>query len=125
MGLISVFLVSCSTKVLFESSSVVPLASGELTVKEVDDDNYLIEADIQYLTEPENLGDNKRCYVVWVKEDEELENVGMLHLTDDMEASVIAHTSLDPEWVLISAEPTASVDQMSGRVVLKTPEMDF
>lgn len=124
-GVIILFLSSCANKVLFQTSTVVPTASGELSIKEVDDDNYLIEADIQYLTEPTNIDDGKPFYVMWVKDRDEVENVGILHLNDDMDATILAQTELDPERVMITVERNPETSEMGDLVVLKSPEMDY
>lgn len=60
-------LASCSKKISFQTSSVVPSAEGSVKVKKDNNNNYSIDLDIIRLADPKRLEPSKSTYVVWIE----------------------------------------------------------
>ena len=70
---------SCSKKISFLTSSVVPAARGDVTVKRDKNKNYVIALDISDLAEVNRLQPAKETYVVWIETDSQIvRNVGQI-----------------------------------------------
>ena len=54
---------SCSKKIAFQSSSVVPAAEGTVKVTKDNNSNYVIRLELSNLAEPEKLQPSKQTYV--------------------------------------------------------------
>ncbi len=60
-------LASCSKKISFQTSSVVPAAQGSVKVKKDNNNNYSIDLNIIRLADPKRLEPSKSTYVVWIE----------------------------------------------------------
>lgn len=81
---IAIFLsfTSCAKKAVFQTSSVVPAARGEVKVKKDNNKNYLIKVNVVNLAEPERLTPPNKNYVVWmVTENDGYKNIGQMNMS--------------------------------------------
>lgn len=77
--LIGILFSSCSTKVRFITSQVVPAARGYAKISRDENKNYSIDIEIENLAEPSRLKPSKAAYVVWMETvDNGIKNLGQL-----------------------------------------------
>lgn len=116
---------SCSKKIAFQSSSVVPAAEGTVKVTKDNNSNYVIRLELSNLAEPEKLQPSKQTYVVWMETDQErAKNLGQINsstslLSKRLKASFETVSSVKPSKIFITAEDDATV-QYPGMLVLTT-----
>ncbi len=60
-------LASCSRKISFQTSSVVPAAEESVKVKNDKNNNYGIDLNVMRLADPKRLDPPKSAYVVWIE----------------------------------------------------------
>lgn len=111
----------------FQKSLVVPLAYGEVEVEEVEREEFLVKLDVEYLTEPDNLSDRTKHYVVWAESRKDTSRLGVLNFQEEeMTGHFITEVTLedDPEFILISAEPNENSEEISDIVVLRSEELE-
>jgi hypothetical protein len=119
------FFGSCSRKIAFQTSSVVPAAEGTVKVKKDNNNNYHIEIEIINLAEPNRLQPAKKTYVVWMETDlEGAKNIGQINssssfLSKRLKASFDAVSAIKPTRIFITAEDEGTV-QYPGMQVLST-----
>src|SRR3982750_1739776 len=108
---VSVILItSCSKKLQFTQSAVVPAAQGRVKIKKDDNSNYAIDLKISNLTDPERLQPPKTHYIVWLESDQtSLKNLGQLKSSSGLfskalKASLNTVTSFKPKRIFITAE---------------------
>ena len=122
----SFFITSCSKKVAFVPSLVVPAAEGYVKVKRDDNRNYLLEVRIDNLAEPRRLQPPRNVYVVWVDTEENgTQNVGQLKsssgfFTSSLTGSLTTVTPFKPTRVFITAEERANIQKPEMQTVLIT-----
>lgn len=131
LGILSIvlclFLVSCSKKIAFQNSSVVPAARGTIQVKRDGNKNYVIHVHISDLAEVKRLTPPKQTYVVWiVTEQNETKNVGQISsetkmISNKLKAFFETVSSAKPTQVFITAEDDGSV-QYPGEVMVLTTD---
>ncbi len=113
--------VSCSTKVLFLTSSVVPAAKGQVNVKKDKNNNYVIKMKISNLAGVEKLEPVRQTYVVWMLTDQGLtKNIGRVNSTNDLKVSFKTVSSFKPTQIFITAEDNENAQFPSEQVVLST-----
>jgi hypothetical protein len=127
-GVITLLLIlssaSCTQKIEFLNSSVVPAAKGTVNVKQDNNKNYAIEVAIVDLAEVERL--SKQTYVVWIEtESGKAENIGQLKsstgfLSKQHKATLETVTSFKPVKLFVTAEDGINVRFPDSRVVLTT-----
>jgi hypothetical protein len=117
---------SCSRKVSFLNSSVVPAARGTVKVKKDNNSNYLIKIHLTHLSEVSRLEPSKQAYVVWMESGEETtRNIGRISsssslLSDKLTASFETVSSVKPNKIFITAETDATVQYPGQQIVLST-----
>ena len=117
---------SCSRKVSFTTSTVVPAAEGKVKVKKDKNDNYAVDVDVKHLAEPSRLPQPKALYVVWIETERNgVQNLGQLNtssglLSSTMKASMEAVTPYKPTRLFITGETVANVQYPGGYIVLDT-----
>lgn len=122
----ALLLQSCSRKVSFQTSQIVPAAQGSVKVKKDDNNNYKIDLNIIRLADPKRLSPSKELYVVWIKTEQNgTKNIGQLKtssgfLSKTLKSSLETVSSFKPTQVFITAEDNASVQYPAGEVVLTT-----
>ena len=129
LGLMAIMLFSfgsCSKKVSFLTSSVVPAARGDATIKRDKNKNYVIELDISNLAEVSRLQPSKEAYVVWIETDSQImRNVGQIKsstslLSKKLKASFETVSAYQPYKIFITAENNPSTQYPGEQIVLST-----
>lgn len=119
---------SCSKKISFQTSPVVPAAEGRVTVKKDDNKNYSITVTVDNLAEPERLTPPREVYVVWLQtENNSTRNIGQLKSSSGLFSSKLKATlktvsAFKPTRVYITAEDSPDVTFAGSQVVLNTKE---
>ena len=117
---------SCTQKISFLTSSVVPAARGTVKVKMDDNKNHTIQIALVNLAEPERLSPPKKMYMVWMETDQgETKNIGRI-MTDSgtfsktLKADFKTVTSFTPVKIFITAEEDANIQSPGWEVILTT-----
>lgn len=119
--LIIISLQSCAKKSLFLTSSVVPAAQGEVTVKQDKNSNYVIKMQISNLAEIDRLDPPKKGYVVWMESERGLtRNIGLVTSSTNLKVTFETVATLRPTRIFITAEDDESVQYPGSMVVLTT-----
>jgi len=124
--LIGFSLTSCSKKIQFANSAVVPAAQGSVKIQKDDNRNYVMEVNIINLAHPERLQPPKPIYVVWMEtENAGTKNIGQLKIessffSNNLEGTLKAVTAFKPTRFFITAEERADILLPGMQVVLKT-----
>jgi len=114
-------LTSCTRKIYFLVSSVVPAAQGSITVKSDKNNNYIVQMTISNLASIERLQPPKNSYVVWIESDgENARNVGKVVSSNNLKVSFETVSSFKPTKVLITAEEDEQAQYPGSVVVLTT-----
>ncbi len=117
---------SCSNKVMFNTSRVVPAAEGYAKVTKDDNGNKKIEIEIMRLTEPTRLQPSKDLYVVWMEtKDNGVKNIGQLKTSSGLFSSTLkssfsTSTPFNPSKIFITAENDSNIIKPTGQTVLET-----
>lgn len=125
MAVLTLF-TSCSKKLSFAKSVIVPAAEGSVKVKKDKNDNYNIQVNVKNLAEPKRLQPPKEAYVVWMEtNNNEPKNLGRLKsesgfFTSGLKASMETVSSFKPHSFFITAEDAANVSRPGNFVVLRT-----
>ena len=119
---ISQLISSCSKKIEFNNSSIVPAARGHVKVKKDKNDNYNIKLELSYLAEPTRLDPPKRFYVVWLSSNanETPLNIGQIVGTSKLHVGFESVSASKPKRIFVTAEDDASVQYPSSYVVIET-----
>lgn len=117
---------SCSKKISFQTSSIVPAANGTVKVKKDGNSNYQINLSIENLAEPTRLQPSKKTYVVWMEtENNGTKNIGQINsstgfLSSKLKASFEAVSSFKPVKIFLTAEDDAAIQYPGMQLVLST-----
>jgi hypothetical protein len=126
LGVVLLAFNSCSKKIYFTTSPVVPAARGYVKIKKDNNDNYTIEVNISNLAEVERLQGNKKAYVVWmIANNDRPKNIGQINsdtkrFSKQLTASFQSVTGAKPARIFITAETDAAVHQPESVEVLTT-----
>ena len=125
IGIISMIMLisfqSCATKAPFLTSSVVPAAQGDVTIKQNKNNNYVIKMRISNLAEIERLQSSKTGYVVWMEADEAYtRNIGQVTSSSNLNVSFETSATLKPTRIFITAEENVNVQYPGPMVILTT-----
>jgi hypothetical protein len=124
-GFILYAISSCSKKMAFLSSSIVPAADGSVGISSDKNNNYAISVRVNHLAPASHLTPPEKTYVVWmVTKDDETKNIGQLRsssgfLSKALKGSLNAVTPFKPDYVCITAENHGDVEY-PGTVILST-----
>jgi hypothetical protein len=119
-------LASCSKKISFQTSSVVPAAEGSVKVKKDNNNNYSIDLNVIRLADPKRLEPSKSTYVVWMETSESgTKNIGSLNTSSSMlsktlKSSLKTVSPFKPVGIYITAEDNADIQYPGSQVVLRT-----
>jgi hypothetical protein len=127
LAIFSLILISsCTQKISFLTSSVVPAARGTVKVKVDDNKNHTIQIVLLNLAEPERLSPSKKIYMVWMETDQgETKNIGRI-MTDSgtfsktLKADFKTVTSFTPVKIFITGEDDANIQFPGWEVILTT-----
>lgn len=117
---------SCSRKMTFQNSSIVPAAQGSVKVKNDKNKNYVIKVEVDGLADVSRLQPPKKTYVVWMETDHgKTENLGQLlssagFMSKHMKASLETVSSFNPSKIYITAEDDADIQYPGKQIVLST-----
>jgi hypothetical protein len=113
---------SCSKKIQFENSNIVPAARGDVTVKKDKNNNYNIRLDISYLAEPDRLEPPKKYYVVWLSSEQNQIplNIGQIVGTSKLHVKFESVSSSKPKRIFVTAEDDVTTQYPSRYIVLET-----
>src|SRR5690242_18398495 len=68
---------SCSKKLHFATSTVVPAAEGVVKYKKDNNNNYAIDVKIRNLADPKKLTPSRNTYILWMEtEQSNVQNIG-------------------------------------------------
>ena len=117
---------SCSHKIGFAQSSVVPAAQGSIKMKKDDNNNYKLNVSVTNLAPPDRLQPPHSAYVVWIETEQNgVQNLGRLNsesgfLSKTLKADLNAVTPYKPTRLFITAEDDAAIRYPGEMVVLST-----
>jgi hypothetical protein len=117
---------SCSNKLYFDTSEVVPAARGYVTMSKDNNHNYNIEVTISNLAEVERLQGGKKTYVVWMTSDGgDPKNLGQItsdtkRYSKKLSASFQSVSATKPTRVFVTAEEDGTVKYPGNFEVLTT-----
>lgn len=117
---------SCSKKVSFQNSSIVPSAEGMVKIKQDNNKNYEIQLYVDGLVDPSRLTPPQNVYVVWMETSYSgTQNIGQLKSSTKgmsrMPSSSLRTVSTHkPTNIFITAEAEGDRSTPSNLVVLKT-----
>jgi hypothetical protein len=116
---------SCSNKVAFNTSTVVPTAEGSVKVNRDNNSNYSIDIHIKHLASPDRLVPAKTTYVVWAETQDGTKNIGQLKtssslLSSTYKSSLKTVTPFKPTMIFITAENEATIQFPGSQVVMST-----
>ena len=113
---------SCSKKISFMNSLIVPAAQGSIKVKKDDNKNYTIEINIRNLADVDRLVPKKKTYVVWITSDEDITtNIGQIKSSKKkLSASLQTVSASKPNKIFITSEEDGSVQTPSVDIILTT-----
>ncbi|WP_435353120.1 hypothetical protein [Emticicia sp. SJ17W-69] len=119
-------LISCSKKINFLNSSVVPAARGYVEVKNDKNKNYVIQIHLINLAEVQRLQPSRQTYIVWMAtESDGTKNVGQIKsatsmMSKQLKASFETVSAFKPTKIFITAEDDANIQYPGTQVVLST-----
>ena len=126
VGLMIISFTSCSKKVNFLNSSIVPAAKGFIQVKSDKNKNYKIKIQVLDLAEVDRLESHQTTYVVWMDTNlGNTENLGQLKsstsfLSKRHKAYLETVSSYEPTKIFITAENDINVQSPGRKIVLTT-----
>jgi len=119
-------LASCSRKISFQTSSIVPAAQGTVKVKKDNNNNYSIDLNVIRLADPKRLEPSKRTYVVWIETAANgSKNIGSLNTSSSLfsktlKSSLKTVSPFKPISVFITAENDTDIQYPGSQLVLRT-----
>ena len=119
-------LASCSKKIAFQKSNVVPSAEGSVKVKKDNNNNYSIDLNVIRLANPKRLEPSKSKYVVWIETAENgSKNIGSLNTSSSLfsktlKSSLKTVSPFKPVSLFITAEDNVDIQYPGSQVVLRT-----
>lgn len=126
MIMITISISSCTKKIAFLTSSVVPAARGDVQVHKDKNMNYVIHVHISELAEISRLSPPRQSYVIWMVTDQDItKNIGKLNskmggMSKQLNASFETVSSFKPNKIFITAEDDASVQFPNSQIILST-----
>lgn len=119
---ISLVLGSCAPKMTFTNSTIVPSASGDVTVKKDKNKNYVVNVNVLNLADPQKLSPSKNTYLVWIESrNEPVQKLGQITPSGKaLQGNLRATTTSNPTDIFITAEDNTDIQYPDGRIVLTT-----
>jgi len=117
---------SCSKKLTFSESAIVPAAQGSVKFKKDKNENYAINLTVRNLSEPGRLVESRNTYVVWANTSNTgVKNLGQLKnasglFSKKLKSELRTTTPFKPEGFFITAENKADITYPGGQVILTT-----
>ena len=124
--LVTVSFTSCTKKMVFLRSSVVPAAEGFVKVKTDDNNNYVIQIKLSNLAEIDRLEPAKKTYVIWMLTDQgQTENIGRITSSSKLNATFETVSSHRPTKIFITAEENTEAQYPGETIVLTTDPFGY
>lgn len=117
---------SCTPRIAFLNSSVVPAARGTVKVNTDGNRNHTVDISLTNLAEPQRLNPPKKLYMVWMETDQGLtKNLGQIGtdsgtFSKTLKSDFKAVTTFTPVKIFITAEDDVNVQSPAWEVVLTT-----
>jgi hypothetical protein len=112
---------SCTRKMTFHNSSIVPGAEGHVKITTDKNKNYVLKLTVSNLADVSRLTPPRNTYVVWMETDQgKTENLGQLKTSSRLRANLVTVSSFNPTRIYITAEDNASIQSPGREVVLST-----
>lgn len=117
---------SCSKKVQFETSPVVPAARGDVKISKNSNQNYVIKIKFDNLAEVDRLDPPKKTYVIWMVTDQKsTKNIGQIESSSSMMSSKLkadfeTATPFKPVKIFVTAEDDGNVEYPGMYTILTT-----
>lgn len=116
---------SCSKAFRFNSSTIVPAASGKVSVREDRNNNYSIKVRVNNLADPQAIRQGGGLYILWMDTDSGIKNLGQLQSSKKLfsrarKASLSTVSPFTPRQFFITAEDNANIQAPGYRHVLET-----
>lgn len=117
---------SCATRTKFLNSAVVPAAEGVVSVKQDNNDNYVVKISVANLAEASHLQTPKNTYVVWMEgDDNETKNIGQIKsskslFSKSLRGSFETVSSVKPKKVFLTAENDPSAQYPDNTDIILT-----
>lgn len=121
VAMMALALNSCTKKISFLTSSVVPAAEGQVSVKSDKNNNYAIRVDVTNLADVTRLQPSYNSYVVWMETDRgQSRNIGGIVSSNNLKGSIETVSSFKPTRIFITAEENENTQYPGPMVVLTT-----
>lgn len=126
MLIIAFSLSSCTKKISFLTSSIVPAARGYVYIKTDKNKNNVIDVHLTELAEVQRLQPARQTYVVWMLTDRDItKNIGQIKsstgmMSKQLKASFETVSSFKPVKIFITAEDNADIQYPGSQIVLET-----
>lgn len=117
---------SCSRKISFQTSGVVPAARGYVKMKKDNNNNYSIQVHITNLAEVKRLSPSRMFYIVWMSADGNTsKNIGQINSSSGWRSSKLKAdfqtvSAIRPSRIFITAEDDASIQYPGSQTILST-----
>jgi hypothetical protein len=117
---------SCSKKVQFENSPVVPAARGDVKISKNSNKNYGIKIKFDNLAEVDRLDPPKKTYVIWMVTDQQsTKNIGQVKsgssmMSSKLKADFETATPFKPVKIFVTAEDDGNVEYPGMYTILST-----
>ena len=113
---------ACAPKMSFSTSTVVPSATGTVSVKKDRNKNYVVNVNVRNLADPKRLDPAKNTYLVWMESSSEpVKKLGKIMPSGRaLEGKLTATATDNPKEVFITAEDDAEVMNPGGQTILTT-----
>ena len=119
-------LISCTRKLSFQVSPVVPAAQGVIKVKKDKNNNYNIDLNTSRLADPSRLTPPRQMYIVWMETEQNgTKNIGQLKtssglFSSNLKSNLETVTPYKPTRFFVTAEDDARLQYPRGVMVLNT-----
>jgi hypothetical protein len=124
--IICLILSSCATIIKFPVSSIAPAADGVVKFTKDNNNNYILNVKVKYLTSADRLIPPKKLYVVWIKTDAgAVKNIGQLISDKKNNASLTGISSSKPVQVFVTAEDTGDINWPSSQELFRIQDISL
>lgn len=119
-------LTSYVKRIKFLASSIVPSARGQVTIKKMRNENYVIKIKIDELAEVKKVEPSKNLYIVWMESEKlTVKNMGHIicatgSISSKFKTAFETVTAFRPTKIFITAEDNANIPYPINPFVLET-----
>lgn len=115
LGLGTILLMSCATRLEFPVSKVTPAASITAKIKEGENKNKTIDIKVLHLASADRLSPPANIYVVWIKTKKNgINNIGTISNENAKQTSIRVTTPFEIKEIFITAEEEGGISNPSG-----------